>query len=138
MIKVKGIDHIAIAVKSIDKLASFFQSGLAIEMSGSENIPDRHLKIGFMDFKNTKVELVEPTSEESAISRFLATRGDGIHHICVKVENIEDAIGHLNENGFEMLDKIPRAGASGSRVAFIHPRSFGGVLIELKECNDEE
>ncbi len=136
MIKIKEIDHIAIAVKSIDGFARLFESGLGIKLDGQEDIPDRHLRIGFIDLHNTKVELVEPTADDSAISRFLAGRGEGIHHICIRVENIEQAIAHLIDNGFEMIDKVPRTGASGSKVAFVHPRSFGGVLIELKEIKD--
>lgn len=133
MIKIIGLDHVAIAVKSIDEFGSLMGNGLGIRLSGLENIPDRFLRVGFFDGADIKIELVESTDEKSAISRFLATRGNGIHHICLQVENIEQAIDHLEDNGFEMIDKEPRTGAGNSKIAFVHPRSFGGVLIELKE-----
>lgn len=133
--KIIGIDHIAIAVKDIEATAEIFERAFGIGLSGVESIPDRFLEIGMLELNNTKVELVEGKSPEAAVSKFIAKRGEGIHHICVRVENIDEAIAHLKANGFRLIDETPRSGAEGARIAFVHPGSFGGVLIELKEKN---
>ncbi len=133
--KIIGIDHIAIAVKDIEATAEIFERALGIGLSGIESIPDRFLEIGMLDLNNAKVELVEGKSPDAAVSKFIAKRGEGIHHICVRVENIDDVIAHLKTHGFKLIDETPRAGAEGARIAFVHPDSFGGILIELKEKN---
>jgi methylmalonyl-CoA epimerase len=133
--KIIGVDHIAIAVKDIDITAELFERAFGIRLSGVESIPDRFLEIGMLNLNNTKVELVEGKSPDAAVSKFIANRGEGIHHICVLVDNIDEVLAHLKSQGFKLIDETPRSGAEGARIAFVHPGSFGGVLIELKEIN---
>jgi methylmalonyl-CoA epimerase len=133
--KIIGIDHIAIAVINIEVMAEYFNRAFGIELSGTEKIPERFLEIGMLDLNNTKVELVEGKSPDAAVSKFIAKRGEGIHHICVQVDNIDEVLAHLKAKGFQLIDEVPRSGAEGARIAFVHPGSFGGILIELKEKN---
>lgn len=133
--KIIGIDHIAIAVKDIEIMAEYFERAFGIGLAGVESIPDRFLEIGMLDLNNTKVELVEGKSSEAAVSKFIAKRGEGIHHICLRVDNIDEVLAHLKAKGFQLIDETPRSGAEGARIAFMHPGSFGGILIELKEKN---
>ena len=137
--KILGIDHIGIAVNDIEKMLGFYIRTLGLRFGGIEEIPDRYLKVGFIDNSEsspsakTRIELIEPTSPESTVAKFIAKRGEGIHHLCFHVDDIEEAIGQLVKGGFELIDKIPRRGAENSKIAFIHPKSTGGVLIELKQ-----
>jgi methylmalonyl-CoA/ethylmalonyl-CoA epimerase len=131
--KILGIDHIGIAVKNLESAFAAYEKGFGLKLEGVELIPDRNLKIGFLDMGNTHVELIEPTSADAAIAKFIEKRGEGIHHICVRVDNIEEALAHFKNIGYELIDNEPRSGAAGTKIAFIHPRSFGGVLIELKQ-----
>ena len=136
--KISGMDHIGIAVSSINKAMDFYNQALGLELSGIENITDRDLKVGFINTDNIKIELIEPISEDSTIAKYIAKKGEGIHHICFKVENITKSLAKLKSGGFELIDKAPKDGAKGSKIAFMHPRSAGGVLIELKEVSKEE
>ena len=136
--KVKGIDHIGIAVKKIDQAMDFYRKGLHLELGGREDIPERHLKVGFVETGNTRLELIESTSDESAIAKYIAKKGEGIHHICLVVDNIDEALDQMKEEGFALIDNEPKPGAQGSRIAFVHPKSSGGVLIELKEYANKE
>lgn len=137
--KILGIDHIGIAVNNIEKVMGFYSRALGLTLGGIEEMPDRHLKIGFIDVadrspsETTRIELIEPTSSESVMANFIAKRGEGVHHFCFQVDDIEEALRHLRKEGFELIDKKPRQGAEGSKIAFIYPKSTGGVLIELKE-----
>ena len=136
--KISGMDHIGIAVRSINKAMNFYNQALGLELSAIENITDRNMKIGFINAGDIKIELIEPTSNDSTIAKYIAKKGEGIHHICFKVENITESLAKLKSGGFELIDKAPKDGAEGSKIAFIHPRSAGGVLIELKEVTEEE
>jgi methylmalonyl-CoA/ethylmalonyl-CoA epimerase len=137
--KILGIDHIGIAVNNIDKVMGFYNRALGLNLSGTEEITDGHLKVGFIDIGDksfsemTRIELIEPTSSESTIAKFIAKRGEGIHHFSFQVDDIEEALKRLSKEGFELIDEKPRRGAAGSKIAFVHPKSTGGVLIELKE-----
>lgn len=137
--KILGIDHIGIAVNNIDKVMGFYNRALSLTLSDIEEITDGHIKVGFIDVGDqspsemTKIELIEPTSSESVVAKFIAQKGEGIHHICFLVDDIEVALRHLSKEGFELIDNKPRRGAAGSKIAFVHPKSTGGVLIELKQ-----
>jgi methylmalonyl-CoA/ethylmalonyl-CoA epimerase len=133
--KIIGIDHIAIAVNNIEATAEYFERAFGLNIAGKESIPDRHLEIGMLNLNNTKVELVEGKSPDTTIAKYIAKKGEGIHHICVRVDNIDDMLAHLKKQGFNLIDETPRSGAEGARIAFVHPGSFGGILIELKEKN---
>jgi len=130
---VKKIDHIAIAVRDIDDAARFYTDILGLDLSGVEVVAEQKTRVGFLKIGDTNIELVQPVSDDSPLVKFLETRGPGIHHICLEVEDIEKAIEELMGRGARMIDDKPRPGAHNTKVAFIHPKSSGGVLIELNE-----
>jgi len=136
--KILGTDHIGIAVKSITQSIEFYRRGLGLELGGIEEVPDRHLKVGFIDTGNTRLELIESTSEESAIAKYIAKKGEGIHHICLLVDDIKAVLDRLKAEGFKLIDDEPRSGAEGTKVAFVHPKAANGVLIELKQLFKQE
>ena len=128
------IDHIGIAVRDIDASCATYQDLLGAELSGREKLPGQGVEVAFLRLPgHTRVELVSPLGDDGAVAEFLAKRGEGIHHICVQVEDIEAALAELAEHGVAVVDEVPRAGAEGSRIAFLHPAALGGVLLELKE-----
>jgi len=127
------IDHIGIAVRSIDGALKFYTEVLGLAPAGRETLPDRGLVIAFIHVGESKVELLEPMSPESTVAKFLETRGEGIHHVAFAVRDIEEAMRQAEAAGFTLIDKTPRSGAGGVRVAFLHPKSLNGVLVELCE-----
>jgi len=129
----KKINHIALAVDNIDAAAKFYQNCLGLELSGIETVSAQKTKVGFFQIGASSIELVQPAEPDSPLSNFLATKGQGVHHICFEVDDIEAEIKGLLEKGATMIDHKPRPGAHNARVAFIHPKSTGGVLIELVE-----
>ncbi len=132
--KVKGVEHIGIAVKNIEDLAVVFENLLGLKPRGKEKIEYSNVEVAFFPCGSTKIELVKPLSDESPVSSFLEKRGNGIHHICLDVEGIEEWIDFLRAKGVEMIDCKPRKGAHGRKVAFINPKSTFGILIELSEA----
>ena len=131
--KILGIEHIGIAVGNMEKNAPFWKLLLNNNDPITEEIIDQKVVTEIFDTGQGKIELLEATSQDSAIGKFIEKRGQGIHHICLQVENIKQAIEELIESGVDLIDKIPRIGAEGYLIAFIHPRSTGGVLVELAE-----
>ena len=111
----------------------FYEKGLGIPVKETEELPDKHLKVAFIPVGDTRIELLEPTSEASTVHTFLQKRGEGIHHIAYHVDDIEAAIAHLKEMGYRLLSDTPEIGAGGSKIVFLHPKSSFGVLIELVE-----
>jgi methylmalonyl-CoA/ethylmalonyl-CoA epimerase len=134
---VKRIDHIAIAVTDIDDVARFYTDTLKLDLSGVEVVTGQKAKVGFLKIGESNIELVQPASDDSPLVKFLETRGPGIHHICFEVEDIQKEVEELKKQGVRMIDETPRPGAHNTRVAFIHPKSSGGVLIELNELPQE-
>jgi methylmalonyl-CoA/ethylmalonyl-CoA epimerase len=130
---IKRIDHIAIAVNDIDDVARFYTDTLKLDLSGVEVVTEQRTKVGFLRIGESNIELVQPSSDDSPLVKFLETRGPGIHHICFEVEDIQKEVEELKKQGVRMIDETPRPGAHNTRVAFIHPKSSGGVLIELNE-----
>lgn len=130
---IKRIDHIAIAVNDIDDVARFYTDTLKLDLSGVEVVTGQKAKVGFLKIGESNIELVQPAGDDSPLVKFLETRGPGIHHICFEVEDIQKEVEELKKQGVRMIDEIPRPGAHNTRVAFIHPKSSGGVLIELNE-----
>lgn len=127
------LDHIAVAVNSLAEGAKFYQTIGFGEMS-IEDVPSQKVLTGFFKLGNgANIELLEPTSPDSTIKKFLDKRGPGIHHICLRVKGIDGLVEDLKTKGIQMIDDKPKIGAHGCRVAFIHPKSTGGVLIELSE-----
>lgn len=125
------INHIGIAVKSLEEAATFYRDNLGMTFKGTEEVEEQKVRVAFFQIGETKIELLEPTAEDSPIAGFLEKNGSGIHHIAYEVDDIEAAIAKLVADGARMIDKSPRPGAHGARIAFIHPKSSGGVLTEL-------
>ena len=131
--KIKGVHHIAVAVDDIEKYSKIFKTLFGIDAGDIEPNKANSVSLSFVDFNNCEVEFLEPLDEKSSIAKFLAKRGPGIHHFCVQVEDIYQALKELKEKNIELIDEVPRQGAGGSLIAFIHPKSAGGILIELKQ-----
>lgn len=127
------LDHVGVAVTSLEEALAPYQDGLGLTVSEIEEVPSQQVRIAFLPVGDTRLELLEPTGKDSPIGRFLQRRGQGVHHLCFQVEDIEATLERFRAAGVELVDEIPRAGAGGSRVAFVHPRGMAGVLIELVE-----
>ncbi|MBI1921953.1 MAG: methylmalonyl-CoA epimerase [Geobacter sp.] len=127
----KKINHIGIAVHNLEEAIPFFGGTLCMTFKGVEEVDGFKVRVAFFQIGESKIELLEPTAKESFLAEFLAKNGQGIHHIAYEVEDIEAAIRKLEEDGTRMIDKTPRQGAHGARVAFVHPASSQGVLTEL-------
>lgn len=130
---IKKIDHIGIAVKSLADLVPVYENVLGLHLHGYEIVEEQKVKVAKIHGGPDCIELLEPTSPDSPIAKFLDKRGPGIHHICLEVTDIEATLKRFADAGLELIDKTPRRGAGGCRIAFVHPKSTGGVLIELSE-----
>lgn len=131
------LDHIGIAVKNIDESLKFYSNALGLKLDGIEIVKDQKVKTAFLALGETHIELLEATEDESPIAKFIGKRGEGIHHIAIKVENLEAHLAKLDENEVKLIDKEPKIGANNKKIAFIHPKSTSGVLLELCEDNPE-
>lgn len=131
--KIKGIDHVGVAVKDLKETGDFYKDHLGLEVSEAHDLPSQKIRISYVNTGATKIELLEPTSEDSVISKFLEQRGEGIHHMCLIVEDIEISLSELKSKGVRLIDEKPRVNAHGEKIAFIDPKSSRRVLIELKE-----
>jgi methylmalonyl-CoA epimerase len=127
------IHHVAVVVRSLDEGLRFYRDLLGLELEMIMDIPSDRVRIAFLPIGEVKVELVEPTDDTTGVARFLASKGEGFHHVCFEVENLAEALLRLEIDGVELIDTAPRRGAEGP-VAFIHPRSCHGVLVELIEA----
>lgn len=125
------LDHIGIAVQDIDDALKFFENALGLKLDHLASEEGGKTDVAFLPIGGSEVELVQTHDAESGLGKFLAKRGEGIHHICLEVDDIEAAMARLKENGAQLIDETPRVNASGMRYAFIHPKSAHGVLIEL-------
>lgn len=135
---VKKVDHIGVAVKSLEQSLSFYTEILRLPLLAIEEVPTQKVKVAFIEVGETKIELLEPTSDESPIAKFIEKRGEGIHHVALGVESIEERIEEMKEKGIKMIDDRPRPGAHETQVAFMHPKSTGGVLFEFCEKKGRE
>jgi methylmalonyl-CoA epimerase len=127
------LDHIGIAVASIQDALAFYRDALGLEVEAPEEVTSQHVKARFMRVGESALELLEATSEDSPIARYVQKRGPGLHHITLRVDDIRSALAQLKARGVRLIDESPRPGAHGSLVAFIHPSSAHGVLVELKQ-----
>lgn len=125
------INHLGIATKGIDEALKFWSDALGLENIHTEIVEDQNVRVAMLPIGESRIELLEPTSEDSPISKFLEKRGGGIHHIAVEVDDIEVALASLKSRGTRLIDESPRIGAEGCLVAFVHPSSANGVLLEL-------
>lgn len=133
MKSVKAINHIGIAVRSIDAQRPFYEGTLGAVFEGVEEVADQKVKVGFFRVGDVRLELLEPSDPSSTIASFLDKKGEGLHHVAYTVDDIEARIAELKESGARMIDEAPRPGAHHTRIAFVHPKSSCGVLTELCE-----
>jgi methylmalonyl-CoA/ethylmalonyl-CoA epimerase len=131
--KILKIDHIGIAVKSIDEAKKLYSGLLGLEHEGSETVAEQKVTTAFFPVGDTEVELLESNSPDGPIAKYIEKKGEGIQHIAFRVENIEEALAELKAKGVQLIDKKPRLGAGGAKIAFLHPKSTFGVLVELCE-----
>ena len=129
---IERIDHIAIVVESLDAALAVYRDALGMTLSHVETIPEQDVKIGFLPGGDSEIELLQPINPESGIGRYLAKRGEGLHHICLEVDDIAATLAELKARGAQLIDETPKQGAHG-KIAFIHPKGAHGVLIELIE-----
>lgn len=127
------VDHIGIAVKNLDETLKFYTEILGLQCHGTEVVEEQKVKVAFLPVGDTEIELLESTTDDGPIARFIEKNGEGVQHIAFKVDNIEEAISEMLEKGMVMLDEKPRYGAGGAKIAFMHPKSSYRVLIELSE-----
>ncbi|HRR98249.1 MAG TPA: methylmalonyl-CoA epimerase [Candidatus Syntrophosphaera sp.] len=132
---IKHISHIGIAVKNLDEAIEVYEK-LGLQLEGIEEVPSQMVKVAFFPCGETRLELLMPTSPESPIAKFIENRGEGIQHIALAVDNVTEELNKAQENGFRLIDTQPRPGAHNSEIAFLHPKSTLGVLIEL--CQEKE
>jgi len=130
------INHLGIATKDIAGALKFWGTALGLENVHTEIVEDQKVRVAMLPLGESRIELLEPTSEDSPISKFLDKRGGGIHHIAVEVDDIRAALSKLKTQGIRLIDESPRIGAEGFLVAFVHPGSTGGVLLELVQTNN--
>lgn len=138
MSPVKQINHVAIVVEDIETALRFWRDGLGLEVIHVEDVPGQDSIVAFLPTGEAEVELVKPTSEDSGVARFLNQRGPGMHHICFEVDDILAYIHRLQENGIRLINDEPVIGTGGKLIAFIHPESTHGVLVELYELTQQE
>jgi methylmalonyl-CoA epimerase len=129
------IDHIGIVVHDIQQALRVYEAALGLPLAEVTEVPDQQVRVAFLPIGESNLELVQPTAADTGIARYLAKRGEGIHHLCIEVDDIEAALAQLKDHRVPLIDEIPRQGAHG-RVAFLHPRGAHGVLIELVEHED--
>ncbi len=128
---VNKVDHIGIAVKDLQETLKFYEGVLGLQSAGTETVEEQKVKVAFLPIGDTEVELLESTSEDGPIAKYIEKNGEGVQHIAFKVDDIEAAIAEMKEKGIRMIDEKPRYGAGGAKIAFCHPKSTHGVLIEL-------
>ena len=125
------INHIGIAVKSLEEALPLYRDTFGMAFTGIEEVAEQKVKVAMLQIGESKIELLEPTSEESPVAKFLEKNGPGVHHLAYETDDIVAAVAHLQAQGARMIDAVPRCGAHGTRIAFIHPKSSNGVLTEL-------
>jgi methylmalonyl-CoA/ethylmalonyl-CoA epimerase len=134
--KVLKIDHLGIAVNSIEEAKKLFHDILGLKFEGTETVQEQKVTTAFFPVGDSEVELLESTVPDGPIAKYLEKRGEGIQHIAFRVDNLEEALTELKEKGIRLIDEKPRKGAGGAKIAFLHPKSTHGVLIELSERED--
>ncbi|HKJ05494.1 MAG TPA: methylmalonyl-CoA epimerase [Geopsychrobacteraceae bacterium] len=128
---IEKINHIGIAVKNLENAIPFYRDQLGMIFEGTEEVAEQRVRVAFLKVGDSRIELLEPTSTDSPVAKFLEKNGEGIHHLAYEVQDIEKALRELDAQGVRLIDKEPRRGAHGSRIAFLHPKASGGVLTEI-------
>ena len=134
--KILGIEHVGVAVESMDGISEIFSDILGLEFSSSEDVKDQQVKTEIFNTGNSKLEFLKATDPDSPISRFIKKKGGGMHHIALVVDHLQPALDYLENQDILLIDSVPKIGAEGYKVAFIHPKSTIGILIELCEKED--
>ncbi|GAA0346332.1 methylmalonyl-CoA epimerase [Bacillus carboniphilus] len=127
------VDHIGIAVRSIDQVLPFYQNVMKLELTKTEEVPSQGVKVAFLQALNTKLELLEPIHPDSAIAKFIEKKGEGMHHVAFLVDDIEAEVKRLKSEGARLVQETPQPGAGGAKVIFLHPKQANGVLYEICE-----
>ena len=133
MSKVLRIDHVAMVVEDLEATLAFWRDGLGLELTHIEDVPAEKSRVAFLPVGASEVELVNPTSDDSGLKRYLEKRGPGMHHLCLEVDDIEGMLKRLKDKGVQLINEAPVDGLGGKRYAFIHPKSANGVMVELYE-----
>ncbi len=131
--KILKIDHLGIAVSSIDEKKNFWIDAMGLTLDGTETVEAQKVTTAFLPVGESEVELLEPTDVDGPVAKYIEKKGEGIHHVAFRVENIEEALAELKEKGIQLIDQVPRKGAGGAKIAFLHPKATSGVLVELCE-----
>jgi methylmalonyl-CoA/ethylmalonyl-CoA epimerase len=131
--KILKIDHLGIAVNSIEQGRSFWSEVLGLDFEGTETVDEQKVTTAFLPVGESEVELLESTAPDGPVAKFIEKRGQGFQHVAFRVENIEEALAELKAKGIQLIDEKPRKGAGGARIAFLHPKATNGVLVELCE-----
>jgi methylmalonyl-CoA/ethylmalonyl-CoA epimerase len=135
---VKKIDHIGIAVKSIDEVIDFYKEALGLEHTGYEVVEDQGVRVAFLNVGESRFELLEPLDETSPVAKFIEKRGEGIHHIALDVTDVKETLAEMKDKGMKLIDEAPRKGAHNKQIAFIHPKTTNGILLEVCQDPHEE
>ncbi len=128
---IERIEHVAIAVESLEESIPFYRDVLGLTLETIEDVPSQKVRVAVFKVGPSKFELLEPTASDSPISRFLATKGPGLHHVALTTDNLAQRLKELSSRDVRLIDEVPRAGAEGKEIAFLHPKASGGVLLEL-------
>lgn len=131
--KVLKLDHVGIAVENLEESIGFYRDVLGLDLANIEVVEEQKVKVAFLPLGDTEIELLESTSDDGPIAKYIARNGAGVQHLAFQVENIEEAIADMQEKGMRMIDEMPRYGAGGAKIAFMHPKSSYRVLVELCE-----
>ncbi len=134
MPNVKRINHVAVVVDDMQKALSFWREALGLEMQELRDVPAEQSQVAFLPLEGSEVELVQPTTADSGIAKYLAKRGPGMHHLCLEVDDVQGMLAQLKAKGVRLINEEPRLAADGRKYAFVHPESTGGVLVELYEA----
>ena len=130
---VRKVDHIGVAVSNLEEALKVYTDVLGLKLHGTEVVEEQKVRVAFMPVGDTEIELLESTDPEGPIAKFIEKRGEGIQHIAFRVDDIEEALEQMRQQGVRLIDEKPRYGAGGARIAFLHPKATGGVLVELCE-----
>ena len=131
--ELKRVDHIGIAVKDLDEAVKFYETAIGLKAVGFETVEEQKVKVAFLPCGDSELELLESTEPDGPIARFIEKNGPGIQHIAIRVDNIDKALEELKAKEVRLIDQTPRYGAGGARIAFVHPKATGGVLLELTQ-----
>lgn len=133
MFTIKKIDHLGIAVKNLSETLKFYEETLGLKITKTEIVEDQKVKVAFIPVGETNLEIMESTSPDGTVAKFIDKNGEGLHHVALNVDNIDNALKAMKEKNVHLIDQEPRLGAGGARIAFIHPKETKGVLLELSE-----